>query len=93
MGRVIASRFRCGDQALDGGDSGVFAVLDTMVSLTHVPEGSRRWHSAPSRQTVVGQQVAMATMSGGDTGRDASDALSMAAPRGSDRGGGERRLG
>ena len=89
----MASRSRCSDQALGGGDSGVFAVFNATASLTHVPEGSRRCHSAPSRQIDVGQQVARATMSVGDTGRDACDALSTAAPRASDRGGVERRLG
>jgi len=77
----MASRSRCSDQALDGGDSGMFAVLDAGASLTHVLVGSRRWQSTPSRQTWVSQQVAAATRSVGHTGRDASDALSTAAPR------------
>ena len=83
----MASRSRGSEQALDGGDSVTFAVLDANASLTHVLVGSRRWQSVPSRQTSKGQQVAVATMSVGDAGRDASDALTTAAPRGSDRRG------
>src|SRR6185436_6155674 len=65
-----------------GGASGVISVHDATASLTHVPEDSRGWQSAPSRQTGVGQQVALATMSVGHAGREASDGLSTAAPYG-----------
>src|SRR6185436_13197667 len=82
LGWATASRSRCSDQALDGGASGVISVHDATVSLTHVPEDSRRWQSAPSQQTGVGQQVAVATVHLVHKGREASGALTTAAPDG-----------
>jgi hypothetical protein len=78
----MASLSRCSDQAFDGGDSVMCAVLDASALLTDVLEGSRRWQSASSWRVGVGQQVAVATRSVGHAGRDASAALSTAAPRG-----------
>jgi len=82
LGWAMASRSRCNDQALHGGVSGVISVRDATASLTHVPEDSRRWQSAPSRQTGVGQQVTVATTSVGHAGCEASGGLTTAAPHG-----------
>ena len=82
LGWAMASGSRCSDQALHGGVSEVISVRDATPSLTHVPEDSRGWQSAPSQQTGVGQQVAVATMSVGRAGREASDGLTTAAPHG-----------
>jgi len=82
LGWATASRSRCSDQALHGGVSGVISGHEATASLTHVPEDSRRRQSAPSRQTGGGQQVAVATMSVGHAGREASGGLTTAAPHG-----------